>query len=123
VLSLNSEYVGGDGSIWTQPLKVDQYGEVCEEQPFQDPLIQIRPPHLGPVKCLASPIPGLLVSGGLDGSLRVWDIEEGSSLYQFVGYKIWMGSIWTDGSRLVTDGSDNSVIVHDFLHEDNDSDL
>jgi WD40 repeat protein len=114
---------GGDGSIWSQPLNLDSYGEILDEQPFLDPLTQLRPPHLGPVKCLANPLPGMLVSGGLDGSLRVWDMEEGASLYQFVGYKIWMGAIWTDGYRLVTDGSDNNVIVHDFLSEDNDSDL
>ena len=76
---------GGDGSIWIQPLNMDQHGEISEEQPFKDPLTQISPPHLGPVKCLSSPVPGLLVSGGLDGSVRVWDIEEGASLYQFVG--------------------------------------
>lgn len=114
---------GGDGSIWSQPLNLASYGEIEVDQPFLDPLTQLRPPHLGPVKCLANPMPGLLVSGGLDGSLRVWDMVEGASLYQFVGYKIWMGSIWTDGYRLVTDGSDNNVIVHDFLSEDNESDL
>lgn len=26
-------------------------------------------------------------------------------------YKIWMGSMWTDGLHLITDGSDNNVIV------------
>ena len=127
----NSSYAivcgGGDGSIWIQPLNMDQFGELSDEQPFKDPLKQISPPHLGPVKCLASPLPGLLVSGGLDGSVRVWDIQENegdngsgggsgnnsssSSLYQFVGYKIWLGSMWTDGFHLITDGSDNTVIV------------
>lgn len=102
---------------------MDQYGDVSRDQPFQDPLQQVKPAHQGPVKCLANPIPGFLVSGAADGSLRVWDTEENASMYQFVGYKIWMGSIWTDGSRLVTDGSDNKLIVHDFLSEDNDCDL
>lgn len=114
---------GGDGTIWTQALQMDSYGEISQDEPVQGPMIKFRPNHGAAVKCLANPIPGLLVSAGLDGSLRVWDLDERESLYQFVGYKIWMGSIWTDGYRLATDGSDNGITVHDFLSEDIDSDL
>mmetsp|Transcript_22696 Transcript_22696/g.65390 ORF Transcript_22696/g.65390 Transcript_22696/m.65390 type:complete len:633 (+) Transcript_22696:91-1989(+) len=37
-------------------------------------------------------------------------------LYQLAGYKIWLSSICVDekGLRLVTDGADNTVVVHDF---------
>jgi WD40 repeat protein len=105
---------GNDGSLWMQALTLTEHGEVDSDRPFAEPLKQLSPPHLGAVKCLASPLPGLLVSGGLDGSMRIWDVQEGASLYQFTGYKVWLGSVWTDGSRLVSDGSDNTVILHDF---------
>jgi len=37
-------------------------------------------------------------------------------LYQLVGYKVWLGNVRVDseGKRLLSDGSDNSVVVHDF---------
>lgn len=34
--------------------------------------------------------------------------------YALTGYKHWLGSIFTDGKMLVTDGSDNGIVVHDF---------
>ena len=27
---------------------------------------------------------------------------------------MWLGSVWSDGTRLVSDGRDNLVVVHDF---------
>lgn len=38
-------------------------------------------------------------------------------LYAMTGYKVWLGSVCTDGKRIVSDGSDNAVIVHDFRPE------
>mmetsp|Transcript_17500 Transcript_17500/g.25889 ORF Transcript_17500/g.25889 Transcript_17500/m.25889 type:complete len:435 (-) Transcript_17500:2252-3556(-) len=74
--------------------------------------------HAGPVKCLVSPTPGLMLSGGQDGTVRVWYISESEDelhfQYQFAGYKVWLGTLWTDGLRIVSDGADNSIIVHDF---------
>eukprot|EP00550_Attheya_septentrionalis_P006479 CAMPEP_0198284034 /NCGR_PEP_ID=MMETSP1449-20131203/3576_1 /TAXON_ID=420275 /ORGANISM="Attheya septentrionalis, Strain CCMP2084" /LENGTH=512 /DNA_ID=CAMNT_0043980939 /DNA_START=56 /DNA_END=1594 /DNA_ORIENTATION=- len=91
---------------------------------------------------------GMLVSGAQDGSVRIWDctspIETVHSsdsdplsspsvapvdsrislrprcLYQFMGYKVWLGSICTDGLRLVSDGSDNTIFVHDFTQDSED---
>ena len=88
------------------------------------------------------PASGVLVSGAQDGTLRVWDfaddhktdivskVDAGSVdgsgsgdinihpivLYQLAGYKVWLGSVCVDekGLRLVSDGADNSVVVHDF---------
>jgi WD40 repeat protein len=50
----------------------------------------------------------------LDGTLRIWDLSLEKFVYQFVGYKVWLGSVWTDGDRIVSDGADNTLIVHDF---------
>ena len=118
---------GNDGSLYIQPLQMDEDGELDEFRPFMGSLRRFKPRHKGPVKCLANPIPGMLVSGSHDGSMRVWDIETAHCIYQFVGYKVWLGSLWSDGSRIVSDGSDNTVIVHDFekegFPEDSDEDF
>ena len=63
-------------------------------------------------------IPGVgFISGAHDGTLRIWSLAKGEEpqvLYGLGGYKVWLGSVCTDGRRLVSDGSDNSVVVHDF---------
>ena len=69
---------------------------------------------------------GLLASGAHDGSLRVWDLcgtlKNGDvgpePLYGLSGYKVWLGSVCTDGRRLVSDGRDNCILVHDFEEQD-----
>ena len=82
----------------------------------------------------------LLISGAHDGTLRVWDLRhEGEEqddgfgddfgevsitenkikcLYGLGGYKVWLGSVCTDGERIVSDGRDNAVVVHDFSTEE-----
>jgi WD40 repeat protein len=113
-----------DGTLFVQPLraKTDDDDDVLlldTDQPWAGPMRTIRPRHAGAVTCLTSPAPGLVVSGATDGSLRVWSLQQPTTenarlLYQFMGYKVWLGSLWTDGRRLVSDGADNTVIVHDF---------
>lgn len=118
---------GNDGSLVLQPLRIDEDGEVDEGQPFMGSLRRFTPSHKGAVKCLANPIPGMLISASHDGSMRVWDVATAHCIYQFVGYKVWLGSLWADGSRIISDGSDNTVIVHDFdkeaLPEDSEDEL
>eukprot|EP00747_Dinoflagellata_sp_TGD_P009492 gnl/TRDRNA2_/TRDRNA2_119007_c0_seq1.p1 gnl/TRDRNA2_/TRDRNA2_119007_c0~~gnl/TRDRNA2_/TRDRNA2_119007_c0_seq1.p1 ORF type:complete len:508 (-),score=76.05 gnl/TRDRNA2_/TRDRNA2_119007_c0_seq1:64-1587(-) len=77
---------------------------------------RLEPDHAGPVVALTPGPAGLLVSGARDGSLRVWDLnaEKPNCLYGLAGYKVWLGSVCTDGKRIVADGSDNRVILHDF---------
>merc|ERR1712127_722330 len=39
-------------------------------------------------------------------------------MYALTGYKVWLGSILTDAKRLISDGADNTIVVHDFSGED-----
>jgi WD40 repeat protein len=105
-----------DGGLFVQKIRMDINDEIDREDPLEGTPRLLMPKHFAAVKCIASPAPGLLVSGGLDGTLRLWDTEQRNDkfLYQFVGYKVWLGSLWTDGLRMVTDGADNTVILHDF---------
>ena len=106
----------------------------------------LQPSHGGAVVALRGrDTSGLLVSGARDGTMRVWDLSAAAAagkgsddgggdgdgdgggggggaakcLYGLGGYKVWLGSICTDGRRLVSDGSDNTVVVHDFGGEPN----
>jgi len=108
---------GNDGSLILQPIQMDEDGELDEYRPFMGSLQRFKPRHQGAVKCLANPIPGLLISASHDGSVRIWDIDTKHCIYQFVGYNVFLGSLWTDGWRIVSDGSDTTVIVHDFEKE------
>jgi len=105
---------------------------------------EITPRHKNMVVSLTAcgeNLKGLFVSGAHDGTLRLWNCdgdedvvsdkvekEEDENdpsllspsppqlLYQLVGYKVWLGNVQVDseGIRLLSDGSDNSVVVHDF---------
>lgn len=84
---------------------------------FDDCVTKLLPSHQGSVVTLTPGPCGLLVSGAHDGTLRIWDVvdeEKPTCLYGFGGYKVWLGSVCTDGRRLVSDGSDNSLVLHDF---------
>jgi WD40 repeat protein len=144
---------GSEGSMYEKRLNIDSFGYVSESKPFlnDDSLRgRLRPSHSGLVMAMASPSPGLLVSGSQDGTLRIWDCSynncKGKSdsikvqnddeeeeaqcdditgvdrrpncLYAMTGYKVWLGSICTNGEKLITDGSDNTIISHDFTGED-----
>jgi len=134
---------GADGAIHRIPLKVDpETGMVIdEENPFlisDTTETAVQPKHTGPVMCMATPEDGMFVSGGQDGALRVWDCAEDFSesdsngeqqtanntpklktkcMYALTGYKLWLGSVCTDGKRLVSDGGENSIITRDFSSE------
>jgi hypothetical protein len=41
-------------------------------------------------------------------------------LYALSGYKVWLGSIFTNDRKLVSDGADNSIIVHSFDEDEED---
>ena len=115
-----------DGAMRIQPLNW-QNGMVDEEDPLMKSSSSsstvYQPRHNGPLKCLASPAPGLLISAGQDGSIRLWNVSKDKTfyMYQFMGYKVWLGSVWTDGTRLVSDGADNTIVVHDYSRTNSES--
>jgi len=113
------------------------------------PVGRMQPTHSGPVVSLASPSDGLLISGSQDGTIRVWDcshqltkdeedlmsLEQEDSvdydsergkdrrprcLYALTGYKAWLGSVFTNENKLVSDGADNTIVVHDFSGKSDD---
>jgi WD40 repeat protein len=126
-----------DGSLVLQPLDCQDANEFpgflsCSlemHEPLLDQQVEFDI-HTDTVKCLVCPSPDLIVTGSADGSLNVLDLSKRdddddanddesaavSALYSIEGYKVWLGSVWTGDGRLVTDGSDNSIVVHDF-HE------
>jgi len=144
---------GSDGSIFQRPLNVDALSRsVSNKAPFRDMIegnthelpSKLRPNHQGAVLAMASPFPGLLVTGAQDGNVRVWDcssqttadgdVEEEENeaqyddigatdnrprcLYAMTGYKVWLGSIFAGKTKLVSDGADNTIIVHSFDGEE-----
>ena len=149
---------GSEGTMFQRKLNVDSLtGFVSEKYPFQDMTkegngelpTKLRPNHMGTIVAMASPAPGLLVSGAQDGNIRVWDCSYPSSdnedddeededeeeaqyddvgskelrprcLYAMTGYKVWLGSIFANGKKLVSDGADNTVIVHSFDEDEED---
>mmetsp|Transcript_21614 Transcript_21614/g.26467 ORF Transcript_21614/g.26467 Transcript_21614/m.26467 type:complete len:526 (-) Transcript_21614:34-1611(-) len=132
-----------DGSLYMRRLRInDETGEIHhpnEEELFfpEEATIDLNSSHQAQVVSLTPhphPKGRILVSGAHDGTLRVWDCfpEIGSSkkklrprcLYGFSGYKVWLGSVCIDdkGERLLSDGSDNTIIVHDFSSAEVDID-
>jgi WD40 repeat protein len=129
-----------DGKIYLQQLRtsltdmnnrqqLDGADTVLDiRQPFVNTSRPIQPYHFDRVKTFTNMgSDGLILTGALDGTIRLWNIESSRMLndtdsgsismtliYQLMGYKVWLGSIWTDGTRIISDGADNAIIVHDF---------
>ena len=123
-----------DGVIHRIPLNTDpNTGKVDEENPFgvsEYDKTAMKPRHTGPVMCMESPDDDIFVSGGQDGTLRIWECTEKGTgdvddqqmqqpretkcLYALTGYKLWLGSICTDEKRLISDGGERSIVVRDY---------
>ena len=56
------------------------------------------------------------VSGGSDGSVRVWDLAAGREQATLTGHSGWVRSVAVtpDGARAVSGGEDGSVRVWDL---------
>ncbi len=131
---------GGNGEIWIGDILycahaakssfvVNDDGEGDEGTTVRrdivnvDSIQQIQPNHQGPVLSLATRPGGILVSAGHDGLLRVTQTRPTpKTLYGLGGYKVWLGNVCIDseGRRLVSDGQDDVVVVHDFSKDDDD---
>lgn len=117
---------GGNGEVWVNDIYPESIEGGNMGEVFVDNYVQkFEPNHVGPVVSLASRPEGLIVSVGHDGMLRMtqtWIGQENPvsgtpwPLYGLGGYKVWIGSVCVDdeGKRLVSDGMDDAVIVHDF---------
>ena len=108
---------GGNGELWVSDLDT----EPTEKTSFvKDSAQKIEPDLQGPVISLVSRPGGIIASVSHDGQLRLthaWLGQKGSfPLYAIVGLKVWVGSVCIDeeGKRLVSDGFDDVVVVHDF---------
>lgn len=127
---------GNDGSVHRLPLNVNtKTGQLNKEDPFlvgENVDTAIKPKHTGPVICTtAAGVDGIFVTGGQDGSLRIWTTADEivlseskmrkylstKCLYSLTGYKLWLGSVCSDGKRLISDGGENSLIIRDFSQD------
>jgi len=126
---------GGNGEIWVCDLELSSLPSNDNSSASNEPSCfrhestrKINPLHNGPVLALATRPGGIVISAAHDGLLRVsqvWNDENGQaggkellpkSLYGLMGYKVWIGNICIDddGKRLISDGKDDVVVVHDF---------
>ena len=72
--------------------------------------------HTGGVLAVAwSPDSTRLLTGGDDGTVRVWDARTGEPLHQLTGHTGWVCSVaWSpDGTRLLTGSDDGTVRIWD----------
>jgi len=124
---------GGNGEVWVNDIYPEySYERGTTGEVFVDEYVQkFEPNHVGPVISLCSRPEGLIVSVGHDGMLRMTQTWIGLKnpkkatpwpLYGLGGYKVWIGSVCIDdeGKRLISDGMDDAVIVHDFSQYDKD---
>ena len=82
-----------------------------------DPLKQIRTGHTGPVRAVAVSQDGArAVSGGDDGTVRVWDLATGTEQAALTGHTDWVRTVAVsqDGARAVSGGDDGTVRVWDL---------
>ena len=145
---------GNDGSIFLQRLRLAGQGgtgigstssysllepEINWDHPLsKESVRELMPSHQGPCKCIVSPFPGLLLSGGQDGYVRVWDLtkkherititsnqqdnndddddDDNPSMWALGGLKVWFGSLCVNESAayLVMDGADNAISILNF---------
>ena len=119
-----------DGSMSIHPLRINHLDEDDDKDGSIEITLQASRKlerHFGPVQCLTSPAPGLLLSTALDGTMRMTKVEEEEedrSLYHITGYSSsTVGSVWSDGTRIVAaNGAFQTLTVYDFAASANAAD-
>lgn len=113
-----------DGSLSVQSVQIDDAsGMITVQNSFQQQMLE---GHLSPVKCVTSPAPGLLLSGVVDGTMRLMDLDQEDKddmpLYCITGFgSSILTSLWSDGTHIVSNGPANTITIFDFLAGSNQS--
>mmetsp|Transcript_18161 Transcript_18161/g.58720 ORF Transcript_18161/g.58720 Transcript_18161/m.58720 type:complete len:271 (-) Transcript_18161:23-835(-) len=55
-----------------------------------------------------------LVTAAKDGSVRVWNVRSGECYFAFYGFTAYINSVQFDRTRLISDGVNDMVLMHDF---------
>eukprot|EP00957_Ditylum_brightwellii_P009020 681771-Ditylum_brightwellii.AAC.1 len=70
--------------------------------------------HCGSITSLACVDRTKVLSAGADGTVRIWDRSEGKELYRMDGFTSKISSLCLEENRLITDGMEEYVCLHDF---------
>ncbi|KAI8074338.1 WD40-repeat-containing domain protein [Gilbertella persicaria] len=70
--------------------------------------------HVGMIRSIDC-VEGKIVSGSYDRTIKVWDAETGACILSFQsGHSSWIFSVLSSGTRIVSSGQENRVMVIDF---------
>jgi WD40 repeat protein len=81
------------------------------------PLEQVLATHADPVRAVAVTPGGLrVVSGGDDGAIRIWELDQGHEQAALTGHTDWVRAVAVtpDGTRAVSGSDDGSVRIWDL---------
>ncbi len=90
---------------------------VSERQPSERPRQRVLTGHEDEVFCLTfDPTGAILVSGSMDGSVRVWQVATGVTQHRLLGHTapVTSVSISPDGSTLATSSFDHTIRLWDL---------
>jgi WD40 repeat protein/predicted ATPase/DNA-binding SARP family transcriptional activator len=90
---------------------------VSEKQPTERPRQRVLTGHEDEVFCLTfDPTGAILVSGSMDGSVRVWQVAAGVTQHRLLGHTapVTSVSISPDGSTLATSSFDHTIRLWDL---------
>ena len=96
--------------------------------------------HAAAVVSISTGNPRHVVSGGHDGTVRVWnapdlsaddedgeervsggEVKKSECLYAVTGHTVWLGSVQADETRIVCDGANNIAMCYDFSDDPDDN--
>ncbi|WP_204006129.1 WD40 repeat domain-containing protein [Virgisporangium aurantiacum] len=88
-----------------------QADAVLRQAVAQSRLRAVLPGHDGPVYAVTFAGPGRLISGGEDGTVRIWASDRSTAPVVLPGHRgrVWGVAVSGDGQRLATGGADRTV--------------